>query len=620
MEDYKKRDVINLAKSIIEPILKFKTIRGINLESNVYTHYDDSVRDIEAFSRILYGMVPIIINECNNEYLELIKNIILEGTDVKSDNYWGVIKESDQRQVETVPILLALFLTKVDLFDKLSYEEQKQISNWFLQVNNLNIPKNNWIFFRILVNFLLRKLGMEYDEKSIYKGFEIVDQMYIGNGWYSDGANGNIDLYNPFAIHFYSLLYAKYSDDEERSRIIIERSQLFAKNYIYWFANDGSCIPYGRSLVYRFAQVSFWSAMALNNVHVYGVGVTKGIIFRNLEYWLKKEIFDNGGVLNLGYCYQNQYLTEDYNASCSVLWALKVFVILLINDGDEFWEIAPVEMPKLLPRFVDKYADMTICRSLDEEFVVLFPNRNANCQWNQCDKKYLKFFYSNKFGFNIGRENNGIENYGADSSLLFTEDNQVFYFRNTLNEYKNTGEYQYSKWVSGSIATVKTYVIPQLPSHIRVHKIKIHRSCYMYETGSAIGIMKDTNLAIKQLDEYLSISNGTEYTSIESLYGNGTARVVKSAVNTNIIYPHSYIPALEWKLVPGYYVVVSKISLGSIKEKETEVGVTVFNNIVDIKTETAGVKVNINSYIKPKRNVIYDLRIKTRKMIKFLIK
>lgn len=31
----------------------------------------------------------------------------------------------------------------------------------------------------------------------------------------------------------------------------------FAKQFIYWFDEEGEAIPFGRSLTYRFSQVSF---------------------------------------------------------------------------------------------------------------------------------------------------------------------------------------------------------------------------------------------------------------------------------------------------------------------------------------------------------------------------
>ena len=90
-------------------------------------------------------------------------------------------------------------------------------------------------------------------------------------------------------------------DDKERSDIYKERATEFAKTFIYWFDEDGEALPYGRSLTYRFAQAAFWSACILAGIRPFSLGVMKGILIRNIENWLSKNIFDTSGILSVGY-------------------------------------------------------------------------------------------------------------------------------------------------------------------------------------------------------------------------------------------------------------------------------------------------------------------------------
>lgn len=46
-------------------------------------------------------------------------------------------------------------------------------------------------------------------------------------------------------------------DDPERATKYKARAMEFAKQFIYWFDEEGEAIPFGRSLTYRFSQVSF---------------------------------------------------------------------------------------------------------------------------------------------------------------------------------------------------------------------------------------------------------------------------------------------------------------------------------------------------------------------------
>lgn len=101
---------------------------------------------------------------------------------------------------------------------------------------------------------------------------------------------------------------AHYPDEAawmERCKRFIDRAMKFGKDFAYWFAEDGSAVPYGRSQTYRFAQASFYSACVMANIEPLPLGTMKGIIVRNLEYWLQKPIFDNAGVLTIGYGYPN---------------------------------------------------------------------------------------------------------------------------------------------------------------------------------------------------------------------------------------------------------------------------------------------------------------------------
>lgn len=59
--------------------------------------------------------------------------------------------------------------------------------------------------------------------------------MYIGDGWYSDGNSLQRDYYIPFALHYYSLLYAKYCPEDKRSITFIKEAQFFLKVSCYFF-------------------------------------------------------------------------------------------------------------------------------------------------------------------------------------------------------------------------------------------------------------------------------------------------------------------------------------------------------------------------------------------------
>lgn len=90
----------------------------------------------------------------------------------------------------------------------------------------------------------------------------------MGDGWYQDGLTAQKDYYIPFALHFYSLVYvlAMENEDSNRCRRYRARAAEFAKQFVYWFSEEGPALPYGRSLTYRFAQAAFWSIAAVTGL------------------------------------------------------------------------------------------------------------------------------------------------------------------------------------------------------------------------------------------------------------------------------------------------------------------------------------------------------------------
>ncbi len=142
--------------------------------------------------------------------------------------------------------------------------------------NSYEVSDNNWRLFPVLVNLALKSLSQPYDQHLIDFGLERLDSYYLGNGWYKDGVTEQRDYYIPFALHFYSLIYAKVCEKATRKKCIIQRTcRKFAKQYIYWFDDKGRALVYGRSLTYRFAQAAFWSACIYADVPVFSHGIIR---------------------------------------------------------------------------------------------------------------------------------------------------------------------------------------------------------------------------------------------------------------------------------------------------------------------------------------------------------
>lgn len=133
-----------------------------------------------------------------------------------------------------------------------------------------------------------------------------------------------MDYYSSsFAIQILQLIYAKLNGDEdpERAAEFKKRAQLAALDLVHYYDEEGRAIPYGRSLGYRFAVVSFWGALAYADVELPAPltwGMVKGIVMRHLRWWqTQNSMWTAGGTLSLGYSYPNMYVSSNRNPQSS---------------------------------------------------------------------------------------------------------------------------------------------------------------------------------------------------------------------------------------------------------------------------------------------------------------
>ena len=201
---------------------------SIIIPNEIEVSYDTRTMRLESFSRSLLGWSMLPGHE---DIKRVIFTMIKNGINSKCNKYWGEIYDNDQKIVEIFPILLYCIENR-NLFESLFDEQSRNnLQEWCLQINKVQVPINNWQFFIVLVNTFLRILGLKYSKNSIEHAFENIEKMYIGDGWYSDGNSLQRDYYIPFALHYYSLLYAKYCPEDKRSITFIKRSTIFSKSF-----------------------------------------------------------------------------------------------------------------------------------------------------------------------------------------------------------------------------------------------------------------------------------------------------------------------------------------------------------------------------------------------------
>ena len=513
-------------------------------------HYENDSIPMEAFARPLWGLIPFWAGGgSDTEFEEIYRRGIEAGTDPENPEYWHTCRDYDQKFCEMAAIAFGMLFCPEKLWEPLSEQGKDHLIDWLWEINRHACCACNWQFFKIITNMAMYKVGRAYDASGMEEGLELIDAYYDSGGWYHDGNGGDKDYYNPFVMVTYGMIYAMFMQKEDPVRCarFRERALAFGKDYIYWFSENGESFAYGRSMTYQFAQTAYFSVCVLSGTEVFPLPVLKGIISRQLVYWLNQPIFDNAGVLTIGYCYPNLQMSESYNAPGSPYWAMKAFLFLALPEEHPYWRAPIAPLPELGSLKYLEHANMLIQRG-DGNVVALVPGRTMADGHSHTIEKYGKFAYSSKFGFSIARSNVTLAENAPDSMLAF----QVygyFFVKNTIEKDYVIGENGLCvRWSPMEGIHVETTIEPTADGHIRTHRITSAVECTAYDCGFAVST-DDREWFTKEITEdSATVRNAGGFCMVRSLHGGGRADVMIPDPNTNLVASKTQIPLAEYRI------------------------------------------------------------------------
>lgn len=545
-----KADFAALMHRFLDPLKPLYSAGGARLHlGDTGVTYDRNAIELEAFSRPLWALVPFWAGGGSDpEFEQLYRRGLASGTDPKNPEYWGTTGEYDQCYVEMAAIACGILTAPEKLWTPLSDTEKRNLAAWLGQINAHTIPDCNWQFFRILVNLALKSVAMPYSPELLEDGLCKIDSYYSGDGWSTDGASVQKDYYIPWAIQYYGLLYSKFAadTDPQRAALYRQRAELFAQQFVYWFDQNGSALPFGRSLSYRFAQNSFWAACIWAGLEPLPLPVMKGLIVRNFQWWLGQKIFDRDGILTIGYCYPQMYMAERYNAPGSPYWGMKSFLLLALPEEHPFWSAEAAPLPALDKLKPMPYANMLVQRR-HGRVTAYAAGVNEGHGHGQFPEKYAKFAYDTRFGFCASRSREVLHQAAPDSMLAFVIDDNVF-VRKVSKSWKIEKGQVWSQWSPIPGIEVTTTITPTANGHRRRHQIHSQWACEAYDCGFAI-----PNFApgyTEMVDDTAAEAQCTGMRCrVQGAGGQGV--VIGCDPNTSLYHPNVHLPAVRYAIPVG---------------------------------------------------------------------
>lgn len=548
-----RKDAAAVVSTLLEACLPFYSEGKARLRlGETAAHYEVRAQEMEAWARPLWGIVPLLLGaeEKDSAWVERIRTGLINGTDPAHPEYWGLCHDFDQKFCEMPAIAMLLLYLPDQFLAPLDRAEREKLSDWMNEVNRHACCACNWQLFLILTNLGLMRSGLPYDREKLETGLQMIDDYYDAGGWYKDGNGGDKDYYNPFVMLSFGLLYREFmkEEDPERCQRFYDRAMAFGKDYQYFFAPDGSCFPYGRSMTYRFAQIAFYSVCVLCHVYPLPLPVMKGMIARHLADWLNRPIYDNAGILSIGYRYPNLQMSESYNAPGSPYWALQGFLFLGLPEEDAFWSAELQPMPVIEKLRYLPNVPMLIQRDASQT-VALVPGKSDMEGHSHTIEKYSKFAYSSAFGFSIAKSQYSLNELAPDQTMVFRVFGQYYVKNQTLPGAEVTEAGIRMEWTPFPGIAVKTRLTPTDTGHIRTHEVRIAEKL-LQENGGAIEAW-DCGFAVP-IDVF---SSSTLFCSVSSqdVPGRDAADrpdrenvIIRPDPNTNLMVPKTEIPAVHY--------------------------------------------------------------------------
>jgi hypothetical protein len=553
-----RQDVIDASNALINPLMSAFSKGNARVQLDCSgAHFTRPACDVEGFARPLWAIVPMVAGGAKFDHWDKYRQGLVNGTNPEHPEYWGPVQDKDQILVELAAIGCALSFNKEFLWDPLTEKEKEGVAKYLINARNHDYPICNWRFFRVLVDLGLEAVGIHNFDKSLTEKFlNEVDEYYIQDGWYRDGnipeADFAIDYYNPFALHFYGLIYAKLrgKQDPERSKRYEDRAVLFAKQFVHMFDSDGSCVPFGRSLTYRFACGSFWGALGLVcEDDSLPWGQIKGLYLRHWRWWATQPICElDRGVLTVGYSYPNRFMSESYNSSQSPYWALKMSFALILPESHPFWRATeePLDFKALGTPESNRLAVLPVpgfVISHQPGHTVMISSGPRRTEMRHIAEKYQKFAYSTRYGFSVESDSRQFDSCVFDSMIGFSDDNEHFRVRQSCDEVRILGSTIYSKWHPWDDVDVETFLIPSGVWQIRVHRISSPRKLSTIEGGFALPRPPYKNERITTSANSVVVESLNDSSAMIDL-GSSVARLPRGHApdgNTSIMFPHTVI-------------------------------------------------------------------------------
>lgn len=272
------------------------------------------------------------------------KKGLVAGVDPSSPTYWGDMQgKYSHGVVEAADIALSTWLFRDAVWSGLSESDRTNVVQWLTQVNQCAGADNNWHLFYVLIDRVLSSLGYENQIDNSQGRYERIKDFHLGDGWFKDGPQGEVDYYNAWGFH-YALYWIDHIDPEWDPDFIRECQRKFLSTYKFLIGPNGFPIL-GRSVPYRIAAPAPLVFGCSLHPDVVNEGEARRALDSTWCYFIRHGAVQRGTITQ-GYFGPDVRLLDAYSGPASSLWSLRSLIVALGYPRDSsFWRTESTSLP-----------------------------------------------------------------------------------------------------------------------------------------------------------------------------------------------------------------------------------------------------------------------------------
>ncbi|WP_296788648.1 DUF2264 domain-containing protein [uncultured Methanobrevibacter sp.] len=308
---------------------------------------------LEAFARVFNGIAPWLeLGPDSSEegivrekYIQVTKKAISNAVNPNNNDYIFIV-EPKQSLVDVALFAQGLLRAKNQIWLNLQMDDQARIIRELKNTRIIAPYENHWLLFTSMIEAALLEFTGECDKERLSYGVrKFRDELYIGDGIYSDGEEFASGYFNSMVIHpmLNDILKVmrKYGiNDGEFLDVQLMRSSRLSSQLERTISPEGTYPLIGSCMGYRCGVFHLLSQAAL--LKILPRNINPAQVRSALTEVLKKQFaenqnFSSSGWLLLGLNGSQTDIAENDINTGSLYFCCTIFAALGLDASDAFW-------------------------------------------------------------------------------------------------------------------------------------------------------------------------------------------------------------------------------------------------------------------------------------------